>query len=136
MRKDSVMAFYSEVVLKRMGKTILRTKTGFSLIEILIGVTLVSVAFLALGQMQIMSIYGNAFANRVTGAVTSAQDKIEELRGVSYAQIISGADNPEIYTRVWNVTNGPVAGTKTVSVTVSWQHKGQHQVQLQTVIAE
>jgi type IV pilus assembly protein PilV len=116
---------------------------GFTLIEILFAITIFAVALLAIAQMQIMAMGTNSFANRLTTASTLAQDKIEELRGLSFddAQLSAG-DHPDdlsatqwnYYTRVWNIqNNSPVPDMKTVTVTVSCPG---HQVQLETVVCD
>ena len=57
---------------------------GFSLIEILIAITVFAIGILAVGKMQIAAIKGNSFANDLTKATTLAQDRMEELIGLSY----------------------------------------------------
>lgn len=104
---------------------------GFTLVETMIALFILAFALLAIGQMQIMAIQGNTLGNRMTAAVTLAQDKIEELRGLSYSQIVSGEDSSGVYTRVWDVQDDtPATGLKTVTVTVSWQDTIPHQVSL------
>lgn len=109
---------------------------GFTLVETMTALFILAFALLAIGQMQIMAIQGNTLGNRMTAAVTLAQDKIEELRGLSYSQIVSGEDNSGVYTRVWDVQDDtPATGLKTVTVTVSWQDTIPHQVSLKTIIS-
>ncbi|MCD6198997.1 MAG: prepilin-type N-terminal cleavage/methylation domain-containing protein [Deltaproteobacteria bacterium] len=57
---------------------------GFSLIEILIAITVFAIGILAVGNMQITAIKGNSFANDLTEAVTLAQSKMEELISLNY----------------------------------------------------
>ena len=57
---------------------------GFSLIEILIAITVFAIGILAVGKMQITAIQGNSKANHLTEAVTLAQGKIEELISLDY----------------------------------------------------
>lgn len=60
------------------------TQCGFTLIEVLIAITLLAVGILAAASMQITSIGGNDLAIRVTEATTWGEDKIEELMGKPY----------------------------------------------------
>jgi prepilin-type N-terminal cleavage/methylation domain-containing protein len=53
---------------------------GFSLLEVLVAIVLLSVAFLALAQMQTNAAHSNVFGNQLTEATILAQDKIEALR--------------------------------------------------------
>ena len=57
---------------------------GFSLIEILIAITVFAIGILAVGKMQIAAIKGNSFANDLTKATTLAQDRMEKLIGLPY----------------------------------------------------
>jgi len=52
---------------------------GYSLIEVLIGVTLLAFGLLALAGLQVTSIKGNFSSNNVTQAVYIAQDELENL---------------------------------------------------------
>jgi len=75
---------------KQMGVTILKqnmkrtpSQNGFTLLEVLMATVILSVGLLALASMTVTVIRGNARANQVTIATTLAQEKIEELRGMS-----------------------------------------------------
>ena len=52
---------------------------GFTLIEILIAMTIFAFGILAVGLMQITAIRGNSFARGMTEASNIAQNKVEEL---------------------------------------------------------
>ena len=129
---------------------------GFTLLEILIAISVLAIALLAMAQMQIVAISTNAFANRMTKATTLAQDKIEQLKRLPYNDPTNLTDDNDttdlsaignladyqdsnntiegVYTRVWNIAdNTPVANAKSVSVIVGWDNWG-HQVKLETII--
>jgi prepilin-type N-terminal cleavage/methylation domain-containing protein len=60
-----------------------RSKTfqqGFSLVEVLVAILLLTVGILALAKMQTGAVASNAFGNQLTQATFLAQDKLEELR--------------------------------------------------------
>ena len=57
---------------------------GFSLIEIMIAITVFAIGILAVGKMQITAIKGNSFANDLTRAATLAQDRMEKLISLPY----------------------------------------------------
>jgi type IV pilus assembly protein PilV len=99
---------------------------GFTLIEVIIAISLLAVGLLAVASMQISAITGNAQANRVTEATTAAQDKLEELMALDYnnsGDLSEGqhADTDPPYDRTWTVTDDPggVTDTKRITVTVS-----------------
>jgi type IV pilus assembly protein PilV len=103
---------------------------GFSLIEVLIAMTIFAIGVLALAQMQITAIRGNAFSSTTTDGTTLAQDRIEQLMNSSYddANLNAGNHGPVsqgFYNVSWNVLNDtPVANTKTVNVSVTWTANG------------
>jgi len=129
-----------------------RNNRGFTLLEILLAISILAIALLAMAHMQITAIHTNAFANRMTTATTLAYDKMEQLKQLPYndANLSDDGDttdladtaNPDYlddpgggYTRVWNIAdNTPVAGAKTVAVIVGWDN-WSHQVRVETIIA-
>jgi len=58
---------------------------GFSLIEVVIALAVLSIGILAMFSMQTVGIKGNVSANRVTAKSTWAADRIEQLLGLDYA---------------------------------------------------
>jgi prepilin-type N-terminal cleavage/methylation domain-containing protein len=56
---------------------------GFSLLEVLVAVILLAVAFLALARMQTHAAHSNVFGNQLTEAAILAQDRIEALRSLN-----------------------------------------------------
>lgn len=107
--------------------------SGFTLLEIVIAISILSFALLGLAQLQIVAIQGNAFASRITTASALAQERLEQITRLPYAAIQGGSDISGAYRRAWSVTdNSPITGTKTVTVTVSCQGNS---VQLSTVIS-
>jgi len=56
------------------------TQEGFSLVEVLVAILLLTVGLLALAKMQTQAVASNSFGNQLTQATFLAQDKLEELR--------------------------------------------------------
>ncbi|UCE82658.1 MAG: prepilin-type N-terminal cleavage/methylation domain-containing protein [Deltaproteobacteria bacterium] len=56
------------------------SQQGFSLVELLVAILLLTVGLLALAKMQTNAVANNAFGNELTQATFLAQDKMEELR--------------------------------------------------------
>jgi len=110
---------------------------GFSLIEVMIAMTIFSVGILAVGSMQISNTKNNTTGNIMTGATMLARQKIEELKNLDRADLdtADGNDTAGIYTREW-VTD-PVSGSSTswkIIVTVKWTRRGpERQVVLQSI---
>ena len=68
---------------------------GFSLVEVLVAILLLTVGLLALAKMQTHAVASNTFGNQLTQATFLAQDKLEELRLLNecYLEVLS---KPEI----------------------------------------
>jgi type IV pilus assembly protein PilV len=112
----------------------LRKEKGFTLIEVLIAITILAFGLLAVASMQTGAIQGNLFASGKTEAVTWAQDRMESLLALPYAQVVPGAGGPVVqvqegsrrkYTITWNVgDNNPINGCKLIEVWVNYQERG------------
>lgn len=115
---------------------------GFTLLEVIVAISILTIGILAVASMQISSIRGNSFAGAVTGGTTWAGDQVERLMALPYDHNdLDQAQNPHQategrYTINWNVTDDtPMTNTKTINVTVTWTDHGvQKNVSLQRVI--
>ena len=56
---------------------------GFTLIELMISVCIMAIAFAGLATMQIACINGNSIASNLTTAITLAQDQMELLKNLN-----------------------------------------------------
>jgi type IV pilus modification protein PilV len=104
---------------------------GFTLLEIIIAISILSIGLLALASLQLASIRGNAFASGVTEGTTLAADRIEKLLALPYnhADLFAGSHTdsspPSGYAVTWQVTDdAPVTNTKTIDLTVTWTDHG------------
>ena len=119
-----------------MNRWLIKDK-GFTLIEVLIAIVVLSVALLALAGLQIISIQGNSFGNHMTEAVTLAKDKMEEMKNTEWDEIGDSSDDhpkgdsPTFYHRACTVKQS--GRIKTVTVKVTWDN-GTHSVALVTKI--
>ncbi len=103
-----------------------RKSKGFTMIEVLIALVILSVALLALAGLMIYTTRSNSFGNHMTEATTLAQDKLEELRVTSWGDLLSGEYQDKVttatgieYTRIWNIANA-TDNLRNVTVTVTW----------------
>lgn len=121
---------------------------GYTLIEVLLASTVLSIVLVALSALPVTNIRNNGYASRVTAATSLARDKLEELRTVPYAALASSQDgfamsdtkgiggSGAIYRREWTVAPGPTATMKNLTVTVSWTDQSAHRVTLQASVSE
>ena len=106
---------------------------GFSLIEMLIALVILSISLLALAGLMATTTKNNSFGGHMTEAATFAQDKLEELKVTPWGNVVSGTDplpRPGStginYNRTWNVstlmnpTPPPNDLLKTVTITINW----------------
>jgi type IV pilus assembly protein PilV len=123
---------------------VLRDANGFTLIEILIATVIITIASLGIATLTVGIMHGNSFSQRLTTATTLAQERLEQVKRISYpnAGTIAGTDNYGNianytgYKRVTSVTNDtPGSNMKTIGVIVYW-NADKHSVNLGTIIAE
>jgi len=117
---------------------------GFTLIEVLVAIVILSIGLLSMASLTVGVINRNKFSNDLTTATTLAQDKMEDIRGLAYSSVVSETKavlpSPyDEYKREITVTdNNPATGMKTVTVKVYWggASKEDHNVELKTIIAQ
>jgi type IV pilus assembly protein PilV len=133
---------------------------GFTLLEVIVSISILTIGLLAVASMQVSAIKGNTLAFGVTGATSWASDQIEKLivlpydhedlqdtngDGASGLENASEAtdDNPNPppthgkYKVYWNVAVDDTAdGTKTLNVIVIWADHGiQKSVSIRNIVA-
>ena len=128
--------------IKKLQNTI-KKDNGFSLIEVLIAISVMALSMLATASMQFSAVRNNTTGNVCTQANMLARDKMEELIGTleatktesELAQIVDGEDpslldadgNPGgIFKRRWFL--GDPWGSeqsRRLTVTVEWSRRGR-----------
>ena len=114
---------------------------GFTLLEVIVAISILTFGLLAVASMQMTAIRGNYNASNITEATTVAQDRLENLMGLLYSDPLLVPGNglsdpsppsPSGYTITYDVLdNNPMMNTRLIAVTVQWQDKG---VQKQSVL--
>lgn len=117
---------------------------GFTLIEVLIAISIFAVGLLAVATMQISAINVNSKAGQMTTRMTLAQDRIEKLMALPYTDPwLEELGNPPVndsagnthqlspttdgYTISWTVTDDtPFPNTKLITVSVTGRGKTSH----------
>jgi type IV pilus assembly protein PilV len=124
-------------------KSQVSTEDGFTLIELMITLVILSMGLVALAGLQVSAIKGNTFSKRMTAAVSIANQKLEQIKDTAYANILSESStqitqsNMTFIRQVTVTNNSPMANTKTVNVTVTWSDgSDSHSVPITTVISQ
>ena len=135
-------------------------KQGFTLLEVIVAISILTIGLLAVASMQVSAIRGNASAYGITEATSWASDQVEKLIVLAYDHAdlqdtdgdgSSGLENateatddnpnpPPVhgkYKVYWNVAVDDTAnGTKTVNVIVTWTDHGiQKRVSIRSIIS-
>ena len=124
----------------------MKNEKGFTLLEVLIAILILSVGLLGMASLTVAIIHGNKFSNDMTTATTLAQDKMEDIRRLGYsgtpATTTTDTENYNsitdyaAYKRVTVTTvDSPAVGMKVITVTAYWD-SDDHSVELKTILAQ
>ncbi len=132
-----------------------RCMAGFTLIEVLVAIVILTFGLLAVGSMQISAIRGNFMGGNTSIALTLASQKMEDLLNTDFnnavltdtktgnngnlSTIVTGQTDHEekvseegvvgasgFYRRIWNVANQTSPSSKSVMVIVTWENNKHH----------
>ena len=126
---------------------------GFTLIEVLIAIVILTVGLLAVGTMQISAIRGNFMSGNTSTALSLASEKMEDLLNKDFnnAELtdsntgnnstlssITSVDNQQniseegvvgasaFYRRIWNIADLSSPTRKNIMVIVTWDNNKHH----------
>ncbi len=107
---------------------------GFTLIEVLVALFILSIVLLSMSTMVYSVINATAQSKEMSTATTLAQDLMERLKNSPFSSLNSGNDSTTLgnvtYNRQWTVS--VVGNMKTISVTVNWTDRIPHNVSITT----
>ena len=121
-----------------------RKSSGFTLLEILVAMVILTVGLLGMASLCVGIIKGNELSKEVSSATTCAREKVEDMERMGFANTTAGTvtegygsmrNYPE-YKRETIITDDtPATDMKSVQVTVYWV-SDNHQVRLRTFLAK
>ena len=112
---------------------------GFTLVEVMIAIVILTIGLLALASVTVMVIKGNSLNKMMTTATTLANQQLETLKNTSYNSVASSSEWSTVtgfsgYERRWQVTTS--GNQKAIVMEVRWLWLGSyHQVTLNTIIS-
>lgn len=125
-----------------------KNKDGFTFIEVLIAIVILSIGLLGLATMSTTASKFNSFSKNKTIAITLGQDKMEGLKRIIPTTTLTNANNAienninekgeagsGIFTRSVSIAGGAGQLT-TLTVTVTWIDYTSHTVTLTTLIRQ
>lgn len=110
-----------------------KNNQGFSMIEVLIAISIFTIGILAVWSMQIAAINNNADAKLRTEATILAAKWVENRLSMAYATLPEGRnflpidpDDPGWYANVYTVEqfvdlDNPIPSTATIEIRVCWR---------------
>lgn len=109
-----------------------RNRAGFTMIEVLIAMVILTVGLAGTATLVASLIRGTQMSRHVTAATTLCQDKVEAFKNSTYSSVASGSESNinargqagGAYTRTWTVTEDATTSTKTIVVSVTWPFNG------------
>jgi len=113
---------------------------GFTLLEVLIGLVILSIGLLAIAGMQITSTRGNFFSKNITEASYVAQDRLEFLNNLPLdSNDLQPGDHPDgtitysgvLFNRSYDVVDN--GGIKTINYVVNWKDGLNRNITISTI---
>jgi len=116
---------------------------GFTLIEVLISLVILSISLLALAGLMVTTTRNSSMGGHLTEAATFAQDRLERFRAVRpQTDIPEGANNDQVpgasgivYTRTCTVRTNATSTLRTITITVTWTDSIPHSITIMHPIA-
>ncbi len=133
---------------------------GFTLVEVIIVISILTFGLLAVASMQTSSVIGNSLASDMTEATAYASERLEILNRLAFIDyndsLLNDDDGDEVaglnhtgngadhvdtqgyYKIYWNISvNAYPSNTKTVNVIVHWESRGvTKSVSIRNIIAQ
>lgn len=116
---------------------LVRNKKGFSLVEFMIAIAILSIGLLSLVGLQSTAIRGNLTSKNMTSAILLAEKKMEEFKNTSFTSLNNGTFNDPsnpltstggtggIFNRSWTIsTYSGSTYMKQITINITWTEGG------------
>jgi prepilin-type N-terminal cleavage/methylation domain-containing protein len=115
---------------------------GFSLIEVLIALVILSISLLALAGLMATTTRNNSYGGHLTEAVTFAQQRLEQFRVTPYAALTTslvpvtqtGVPSGIPYLISWIVVPNAEDTLRRITITNNWNDGIAHAFSIVTVV--
>jgi prepilin-type N-terminal cleavage/methylation domain-containing protein len=114
---------------------------GFTFIEILVAMVILSVSLLALAGLMATTTKTNSFGNHLTEASVFGQAKLEELRAMGWENIKEGTNTDQVsgstginYRREWSISTKE--NLKTITISINWKDPMDHSIKFVSIISQ
>ena len=115
-----------------------KKESGFTMIELLTALFVLSVVLLAVSSMVYSVMRSTSMSKETATATSLMQEKMEGLKHTPVASLVSGNDTVSqgkvSYARQWNIPSS--ANTRSLTVTVNWNSRGAHNLSTTTLRGE
>ncbi len=118
----------------------LRRNDGFTLIEVLVAISIAAIGFLGLAATHVSAVRATVLGRNVSLASGLAAEAIETMRRLPFDEVVSASPTSQTRDNVSFTRTATVAALgsgKKVTMAVGWTDQfGNHNVQLITVISQ
>ena len=120
-------------------------QNGFTLLEMVIAISIFTVGVLAASAIASHVIKSNRMSKNFTTAVNLAENKIDDLKIIAYAALADSSESgldaaavagAGIFDRTVTVTESFTPDYKTITATVAWPDPYTRRIVLSTIIAK
>jgi prepilin-type N-terminal cleavage/methylation domain-containing protein len=98
----------------------LSRNNGFSLLEVMVAMVILTLSLLLLLNMAMIAMEGNDWSNQATASTQLIQEKLEQLR--TDMTLTSGSDSVGTIFRRWTVSN-VASHLRRIDITASWENQ-------------
>ena len=123
-----------------MKSKLLNNKVGFTLLEVIIAMVILTVGLIGTAGLLISVIRTNDLSNEMSKANTLAKTTMEVIRQQGYLGAVSAPETSvnfadSTFKRQVDVSSTGTNGAKAVKVTITYASFGPHTVEMNTIIA-